>query len=166
MEDLMVKILKDSFMGKSAHYNSLAALKGLSAKEARRKPSKEARSVWENLYHIVFWHNIILEVAQGAEVDWKALEGRDWPDADKMNIDSEWEVLCRAFALAIEQAQDLLENLSLTKPTPGWADGTVAKAMVVLAQHNSYHLGQIVMARRMLGKWPPPEEPKIGGSED
>jgi uncharacterized damage-inducible protein DinB len=165
MEDLMIKILKDSFLGKSAHHNSLSALRGLSAKDARTKPSPEARSVWELLYHIVFWHNIVLEVAQGAEVDWKTLQGRDWPDADKMNVDSEWDVLCRAFALAIDQAQDLLENLPLTKPTPGWTDGTVAKALVVLAQHNSYHLGQIVTTRRLLGKWPPPKDTTIGGED-
>ena len=26
----------------------------------------------------------------------------------------------------------------------------------IIAQHNSYHLGQIVVIRQMLGTWPPP----------
>lgn len=162
MEDILVKIIKDSFMGKNTHYNTLEALRGLSAKDARAKPSPETRSIWETLYHIVFWHNIILELIQGAEVDWKALQGKDWPKPDKMNVDSEWDVLCRAFAIAIDQAKDLLEKEPLIKPTPGWTDGTVVKAMMVLAQHNSYHIGQIVTTRRLLGKWPPPKEVTLG----
>jgi uncharacterized damage-inducible protein DinB len=162
MEELIVKLLIDAFQGKSAHHNPLNALRGLEPSEARAEPAKGMRSVWEELYHIVFWHNVVLEVARGAEVDWKALQGRDWPEKDKMNVDEEWEVLCKAFAIALDQAEELIKSEPLTKETPGWSDGTVAKAMLVLAQHNSYHMGQIVMARRLLGKWPPPKETTLG----
>ena len=30
------------------------------------------------------------------------------------------------------------------------------EGLAIVAQHNSYHLGQIVMLRRVLGAWPPP----------
>lgn len=162
MEELFVKLLVDGFQGKGTHTNPLAAIRGLSAAEARKKPAPDVHSVWENLYHVVFWQNVVYEVAQGAEVDWKSLQGKDWPTPDKMDVDDEWEVLCKAFALALDQAEELVKNTPLTKPTPGWTDGTVAKAMLVLAQHNSYHIGQIVTARQLLGKWPPPKETTLG----
>ena len=38
------------------------------------------------------------------------------------------------------------------------ASYTIGDALMHLAQHNAYHLGQIVMLRQMLGVWPPPKD--------
>jgi uncharacterized damage-inducible protein DinB len=33
---------------------------------------------------------------------------------------------------------------------------TVGEALVHVSTHNSYHLGQVIVLRQMLGAWPPP----------
>ena len=50
-------------------------------------------------------------------------------------------------AMLADPAQDL------HKPFP-WGDGqTLMREALVLADHNSYHTGQIVLIRRLLGIW-------------
>ena len=47
-------------------------------------------------------------------------------------------------------------DLSLEEAIPAWEKANGYTALEVLALHNSYHLGQIVLLRRILGAWPPP----------
>ena len=50
-------------------------------------------------------------------------------------------------ALVKDPAHDLY------RPFP-WGDGqTLLREALLIADHNSYHLGQLVLVRRLLGAW-------------
>ena len=68
-----------------------------------------------------------------------------------------------AWAKAVEAFQhDLLEMINLVKnpktdlcaKVPHGEGQTILREALVLADHNSYHLGQLVDLRRALGAWP------------
>jgi hypothetical protein len=41
----------------------------------------------------------------------------------------------------------------LTAPLPHAKDYTVLREALLIADHNAYHLGQLVVVRRLLGAW-------------
>jgi hypothetical protein len=42
----------------------------------------------------------------------------------------------------------------LLAPIPSASGQTILREVLLLADHNSYHLGQLVLVRRLLGSWP------------
>ncbi len=53
--------------------------------------------------------------------------------------------------------QDLVADAStdLYAPIPHGDGQTILREALLLADHNAYHVGQIVAVRRLLGLWPP-----------
>jgi uncharacterized damage-inducible protein DinB len=45
--------------------------------------------------------------------------------------------------------QDLYDTV------PSHDDHTILRELLLVADHNAYHIGQIVTTRRLLGCWPP-----------
>jgi len=45
-----------------------------------------------------------------------------------------------------------------SRQLPNSMDSTVGHFLTILAAHNSYHLGQIVLQRKILGHWNVPQE--------
>lgn len=158
MKKLIVELLTEGLDGKNTHANPLKALKGLSATEARKVPTPDINSIWNNLFHMVFWQDITLKSIKGEKIDWEGIKGKDWLSPDAMKNDADWDTLIMAFKKGLEEYKKLLATGDLTALIPAWNNEPVLKGILVTAQHNSYHIGQIVMARQLLGKWPPPDE--------
>ncbi len=62
----------------------------------------------------------------------------------------------RAFRADLNTFEKLIRDPAhdLFKPFP-WGDGqTLLREALLLADHNSHHLGQLLLVRRMLGAWP------------
>jgi uncharacterized damage-inducible protein DinB len=151
------KMFKHGLQGDFTHIHPLKALEGVTAADARSEPAAGVHSIWANLYHMLFWHKLILQTIHDPKVDWKAAQGKDWPPTTKLD-DTEWNQLLDTFHKSLEEAKETLQREDLTKPIPSFPDTPIAQLMLVLAQHNSYHLGQIVVARQLLGIWPPPKD--------
>ncbi len=158
MKEMVSNILKEGFHGHNTHVSPKKALLGLDADSARKVPCDRVHSCWEQLYHIVFWQDLVLEEVRGNVVDWTETHGKDWPKPESILDSSGWNKLVERFFKGLAEAEELLDTLDLQKPIPSWNDHPAFKAMLVLAQHNSYHIGQIVVARQALKTWPPPDE--------
>jgi hypothetical protein len=79
-----------------------------------------------------------------------------WPDADAPPSASAWSASIRSFRKDLKAMQDLVRNskTDLYARIP-WGDGqTILREALLVADHNAYHLGQLVDVRRALGVWP------------
>src|SRR5262249_1976049 len=79
-----------------------------------------------------------------------------WP-AGRENLPEErWTAALSAFfadlAEVIRRVQD--PNFDLTAEVPHGEGRTYLRQVLLLADHNAYHLGQIVQLRKLLGDWP------------
>ena len=155
MEEVTHRILLEAVRGRGTHIDPLKALRGLLPEQARKKPAPDLHSVWETLYHMVFWQNLIFDAVEGKKVDWKAAEGNDWPSREYLAVETNWPDLLAEFEMGLAEAERLVQERELTDSIPSWPKASLAKAFLVLVQHSSYHLGQIVTCRRDLGFWPP-----------
>jgi uncharacterized damage-inducible protein DinB len=158
MTDWIRQAFNDALSGTHAHYDVLKALRGISAEDAKKQPLKSDRSIWDHLYHIVFWHDITLQVIKEKKIDWKAIKGKDWlPDNAKLT-EKMWKELVESFESHLLKLKELTEKEDLTRSLEGFGGTALGRGILIEFQHNSYHIGQIVLLRKLLGIWPPPED--------
>jgi len=77
-----------------------------------------------------------------------------WPEETPPNA-AAWDRSIKSFQKELKAMQALVANpkTDLYSPLP-WGDGqTVLREALLVADHNAYHLGQLVTLRRLLGSW-------------
>lgn len=152
MKEKMVKALINGLYGKNTHIHPEKALEGLTPANAKIKPKIDLHSCWELLHHLKIWQKAILEAIKGEEVDWKDIsKNHNWPNANYLSDDQNFIALVKTFEDGLLEAEKLIKTSDFHKSMPAWDDAPILQAMLVLLQHNSYHYGQIVAVRKILG---------------
>ncbi|WP_420455122.1 DinB family protein [Rubrivirga sp.] len=110
-------------------------------------------SLWDLLDHLRFTQADILEYATDPGYRDKTWPADYWPDGDAGPDD--WDAARDAFRTDLDALAALAETADLTAEL-AWAPGyTVLRQVLLAADHNAHHLGQVVALRRQLGLWPP-----------
>lgn len=154
MREPLIKAIVNGLHGKNTHLEPKKAVDGLAPASARNKPSGEFHSCWDILHHIVVWQKGILQAIKGNKVDWKDIaKNYNWPTTELLSDDSNFPNLVKKFENGLTEAEELAKTVDLHKAMPAWDGEPVIQAFIVLLQHNSYHLGQIITVRKILGDW-------------
>jgi DinB superfamily len=121
---------------------------------ALRAPGAD-HSPWQLLEHMRIAQWDILEFSRDPKhVSPKFPEGY-WPNSPTPPDKDAWEKSADAFRADLKSMVKLVENEStdLFLKIPHGDGQTVMREALILADHNSYHLGQLVLLRRLLGAW-------------
>lgn len=142
--------------GRNAHADFSAAIEGVPAELRGARPPGVEHSLWQLLEHlrIALWD--ILEFSRDpAHVSPKWPAGY-WPASPAPADDRSWDDAVAAFRADLEAMRRLVADPATDLLAPlAHGDGqTVLREALLVGQHNSYHLGQIVQLRRLLGAWP------------
>ena len=131
------------------------AVDGLAASLRGKRPTGSPHSVWELLDHIRRTQADLLDFMTNADYvapDWPL---DYWPSPEQTPSPKQWSE-CLA---GIKRDRRALQQLAtrgprdLTKRVP-WGEGqTYLRTILLAADHTSYHVGQIVLVRRLLGAW-------------
>ena len=149
---LVRKALATALGGRYSHVPPDRAIPGLTAAEAGLAPGPGQASAQRVLHHMVYWQDLILQAAQGHKPQWPA-GPVDWQEEMPP-----WAELVARFAAGLAAAQELAAGADLAVALPHWGpESNVLHGLTVLATHNSYHLGQLLAARRATGCWPTPD---------
>lgn len=89
--------------------------------------------------------------------DYKYIKWPDdyWPDSDAPASPEAWEQTVQTILDDRQAMIDLVQDESrdLLEPFP-WGEGqTLLREAMLVAEHNAYHAGQILVMRRLLGIW-------------
>jgi hypothetical protein len=78
-----------------------------------------------------------------------------WPPPDERVTDEKWKASVAGFFSDREELVNLVKNssLDLTAEIPHGEGRTYLREVLLVADHNAYHLGQIVQTRKALGDW-------------
>ena len=78
-----------------------------------------------------------------------------WPESPAPPNANAWAKSVRAFREDHEAMCAIIEDpkVDLLAPLPHGEGKTVLREALLLADHNSYHLGQLVLVRKLLGAW-------------
>ena len=78
-----------------------------------------------------------------------------WPIGDTPPDAGAWDASIAAFRADLEKMMELVTDPTrdLFAPLPHGQGQTILREALLVADHNSYHLGQLVVVRRLLGAW-------------
>ncbi len=142
--------------GGGAHAKFDEVVADIPPKLLGQKPAGLPHSLWMLLEHLRIAQRDILEFSRNpkhASPKWP--EGY-WPAAEASPSAAAWSASVEKFRQDLKAMQDLVKDpkTDLFANIP-WGDGqTVLREALLLADHNAYHLGQMLDVRRLLGAWP------------
>jgi uncharacterized damage-inducible protein DinB len=149
--------ISSSVGGSGAHVAPLVALEALSAAQARRRPSKRLATIWEELAHVVFWQDLTLEIVRGGDPRSPEHAAEGWPAMPSgRGGTGAWNALTARFAAGVAELEEAGRTRDLEAPVGQGSKSTLGELLLMLGNHTSYHFGQIVALRRLIGAWPPP----------
>lgn len=152
LREQLVYLLK----GGGAHVHFMDSLEGFPAGKHGTFAQGLPHTGWQLLEHsrIAQWD--ILQFSRNAKHVSPDFPGGYWPKTPVPPDEKAWDKSVQAFHSDLAEMIRLVENPKtdlFAKILHG--DGqTILREALLLADHNSYHLGQLVDLRRALGEWP------------
>jgi hypothetical protein len=151
LRDHLLYLLK----GEGAHAKFEDVIDDFPADSRGKKLENFPHTAWMLLEHLRIAQWDILEFSRNVKhksPDWPS---GYWPKEEAPPSPDAWNESVRAFQGDLKAMQKLIADpkSDLHKPFP-WGDGqTLLREALLAADHNSYHLGQLVTLRRLLGAW-------------
>jgi hypothetical protein len=149
------KHLLDLLNGGHAHATFDAAVKNLSAALRGKRPKDAVHSPWEVLEHMRIAQWDILEFSRDPAHQSPEWPSGYWPATPTPPDAKAWDKSVRAFRRDLKAMCDLVADPStdLYARIPHGNGQTILKEALLVADHNAYHLGELVLLRRLLGAW-------------
>jgi hypothetical protein len=141
--------------GKGAHVDFDAAVADFPAKLRGVRPEGAAHSAWETLEHLRIAQWDMLEFSRDAKhvsPEWPA---GYWPEKAEPSSAGDWDKSVGAFQRDLAAMRKLVADPKSDLFTPfAHGDGQILlREALQVADHNAYHVGELIVLRRVLGAW-------------
>ncbi|HEX5412705.1 MAG TPA: DinB family protein [Terriglobia bacterium] len=142
--------------GGGAHVGFDAAIADLSPKLRGARPPGIPHTPWRLLEHMRIAQWDILEFSRNPHHVSPEFPGGYWPEGDAPPDATAWANSAKSFRRDLKEMQNLVANpkTDLYAPIPHGDGQTILREALLIADHNAYHLGELVVVRRLLGAWP------------
>jgi hypothetical protein len=142
--------------GGGAHIDFDRAVADLPAGLRGGKVAGLPHTPWRLLEHLRIAQWDILEFCRNPRHVSPTFPEGYWPKADASPDDAAWDESLAAFRADLRAMQDLVADpaMDLFAPLTHGQGQTVLREALLVADHNAYHLGQLIVVRRLLGAWP------------
>jgi uncharacterized damage-inducible protein DinB len=137
-----------------AHVDFDAALKGLHADKRGVRPPGGAYSVWELLEHMRIAQHDILDFCVNPDYEQMSWPDDYWPSSPAPPSPHAWDDAVARIRRDRETLQQLVRDVpDLFAGIPHGSGQTYLREVLLVADHTAYHVGQLVLVRRLLGVW-------------
>jgi hypothetical protein len=153
------KFLRDELSrllsGEGAHADFETAVRDFPAELRGAKPTGAPHSPWELLEHLRIAQRDMLEFSRNAKHESPDWPTGYWPAQAQPPDDAAWDRSVAQFRADLQEMQRLVADPSsdLFTPFPHGKGQTLLREALQMADHNAYHLGELVFLRRILGAW-------------
>lgn len=139
-----------------AHADLKSALKDFPENLRGKRPSGAPHSAWELLEHMRISTHDILEFSRDAKYESPDWPAGYWPAKPEPPSAAAWDKSVKALEHDLEEMRKFVANskTDLFGKISHGTGQTVFREVLLIADHNAYHLGQFVLVRRLLGCWP------------
>lgn len=141
---------------RQAHMSFDDAVKNFPVAHMNAKPAGVEYSFWHLLEHIRIAQWDILDYCRNP--DYKHIEWpRDyWPAKEAVTDQTGWQSTIDQFLANRAELVDIIQNpqTDLYAPIPHGTDGhTILREILVVANHNAYHIGEFAILRQVVSIW-------------
>jgi hypothetical protein len=127
----------------------------LTAKLRGKKPKGAEHTLWQLLEHIRIGQWDILEFSRNPKHVSPPWPKGYWPATEAPPSASAWNNSLRNVREDMKAMEKLVASpkTDLLAKIPHGTGQTILREALLLADHNAYHVGQMVLLRRVLGEW-------------
>ena len=150
-------IVASSLGWEEGHSSLDSAAKGLAPALRGERPEGYPHSPWELVEHIRITQRDLLDFCRDPEYVEKLEWPRDyWPTSPGPPSPAAWDETIAGYKSDRDAfARFTTEtNIDLTAKIPHGKGQTYLRTILLAVDHASYHVGQLVSVRRLLGAWP------------
>jgi hypothetical protein len=141
--------------GGNAHISCDKVLYNFPSEKINEHPNTFPFSAWEILEHLRIAQWDILEFIRNPEHISPHWPDGYWPAKDEIAGASEWDHSVRFFQRDLLDVQDMVKDhkTDFTAPIAHAPKYSILREILLVADHNAYHIGQMVTLRKMLDIW-------------
>jgi len=150
-----MKELRDHLLtllsGKGAHIDFDSAIRKVPPEVRGKRPAGGDHSPWELLEHMRLAQWDILEYVRNPKHVSPEFPSGYWPKSPMPASDAEWNKSIEAFHRDLHDVMEIVKDKSADLVAPIAHTGgkhTILREVLLIADHNAYHLGQLVMAAK------------------
>jgi uncharacterized damage-inducible protein DinB len=146
------QMLIDAIRGHQAHLDFDSAVKDFPPEARGAKPAGAPHTAWQLLEHMRIAQRDILDFSRDPKHKSPEWPEGYWPPAEAPSDEKAWDASIRAFRKDTRDFENLVQDLkqNLFKPFEHGDGQTLLREALLIASHNSYHLGQLVFLKKML----------------
>lgn len=137
-----------------AHVNFDRAIDGIEPRRRGEVREGMTHSLWQLLEHLRRCQFDILEFCRNPNYEEPSMD-EYWPPSAAPPAAAAWSESIASFRRDREDLKTLAMDtrIDLFARIPHGSGQTYLRELILVADHNAYHVGQIVAARRALGNW-------------
>jgi hypothetical protein len=154
-ESTLREHLVDLLSGGQAHLDFEKAIAGLPIELRGAKPPGLPHTPWRLVEHMRIAQWDILRFSIDPHHHSPNFPDGYWPEGDAPPVPGAWDRSITAFRSDLKAMIDLVVDAKtdLFTALPHGQGQTILREALLVADHNAYHLGQLVTVRRLLGAW-------------
>ncbi len=151
--DILDRVVHHALSGEGAHVDVSKVFDGLDWTLAGKRPAKGTHSVFEVLMHVAYWEDWGVKWCHGEKPPIPKHASGCWTKAPAPKNAMEWKRTVDNFQRRHAELESCVDEADLSEVI---GQKSRLEMLQALASHTSYHVGQVVLLRQMLGSWPPP----------
>ena len=144
--------------GGQAHVSFEAAIQGFPVEDCGEVPANLPYSAWQILEHLRIAQKDILDFCAPPTGGYHGMQWPEayWPKTAEPPTPHSWDQTVAAIRADQVKFKALLikSNADLFKPFLWGTGQNLLREALLIADHNAYHLGELIVIRRLLGNWP------------
>ena len=151
LRDHLIKLLD----WEDAHAGFEKAVANISAKDRGRQPTALPYSPWQILEHLRRTQHDILDFCTNPDYEERAWPDDYWPPSTVPGSQKAWDDSIRQFKKDRQALQKVAADpeIDLFARIPHGSGQTYLRELLLVADHTAYHVGELIVLRRLLGNW-------------
>ncbi len=155
MDDQLRPFLAKILDWQQSHARFDSAVADLKPELRGERPTGSPHSVWDLVEHIRLAQRDILDFCRDEHYEEKDWPADYWPSSPAPPSSSAWDESITSYHEDLDALKALVldPDFDLFATVPWGSGQTNIREVVLVADHTAYHVGQIVLVRRLLGAW-------------
>ena len=150
---ILISELSILLQGGNAHASFHDAVKGLKPELRGIKPDNMPYSIWQLVEHIRIAQWDMMQFCKDANHQSPKWPDEYWPEELAPKDEDAWSGALKQIDSDLDEFIALLEHGDIYQPLEHGDGQSILREALQIADHNAYHIGEIIVIRRLLGDW-------------
>jgi hypothetical protein len=153
MEKVLITELEKLLNGGGAHVNLNEVIKDIPFGFLGERPHGLPYSIWQLVEHIRIAQWDMLEFSKNGLHESPKWPDEYWPTEPAPETEDQWKASLESINKDLKEFIELVSQADLYEPIPHGSGQNILREAFQIADHNAYHVAEIVVLRRLLGIW-------------